>query len=83
MVCTCSSFSLSRSVPKKSAHSTECTWSVGPMGCTGGTDRTFACKSQECLWQDWYIFFYILHLHIFGLIQIVKTCMNSILAALF
>ncbi len=22
----------------------------------GGADRTFACKSQECLWQDWYIY---------------------------
>ncbi len=21
----------------------------------GGAERTFACKSQECLWQDWYI----------------------------
>ncbi len=20
-----------------------------------GADKTFACKSQECLWQDWYI----------------------------
>ncbi len=29
------------------------------MGCIGGADRTFACKSQECLWQDWYIFLYI------------------------
>ena len=27
-------------------------WLVGWMG--GAT--TFACKSQECLWQDWYIF---------------------------
>ena len=27
-------------------------WSIG---YTGGTERTFACKSQECLWQDWYI----------------------------
>ncbi len=25
------------------------------MDCIGGADRTFACKSQECLWQDWYI----------------------------
>ena len=25
---------------------------------TGGADRTFACKSQECLWQDWYIYIY-------------------------
>ncbi len=25
------------------------------IGCLGGADRTFACKSQECLWQDWYI----------------------------
>ncbi len=24
-------------------------------GSIGGADRTFACKSQECLWQDWYI----------------------------
>ncbi len=23
----------------------------------GGADGTFACKSQECLWQDWYILF--------------------------
>ncbi len=21
----------------------------------GGAERTFACKIQECLWQDWYI----------------------------
>ena len=21
----------------------------------GGAKKTFACKSQECLWQDWYI----------------------------
>ncbi len=26
------------------------------IGGIGGADRTFACKSQECLWQDWYIF---------------------------
>ncbi len=25
------------------------------IGDIGGADRTFACKSQECLWQDWYI----------------------------
>ncbi len=25
------------------------------IGGIGGADRTFACKSQECLWQDWYI----------------------------
>ena len=24
------------------------------IGCMGGA-TTFACKSQECLWQDWYI----------------------------
>ncbi len=30
------------------------------MGCKGGADRTFACKSQECLWQDWYISKYTL-----------------------
>ncbi len=30
------------------------------MGCIGGADRTFARKSQECLWQDWYISFVIL-----------------------
>ncbi len=24
-------------------------------GSIGGADRTFACKSQECLGQDWYI----------------------------
>ncbi len=24
--------------------------------CIGGVDRTFACKSRECLWQDWYIY---------------------------
>ncbi len=30
------------------------------MGCAGGADRTFACKSQECLWQDWYILIYII-----------------------
>ena len=23
-------------------------------GGIGGADRTFACKSQECIWQDWY-----------------------------
>ncbi len=34
---------------------TECTWNIGSMGCIGGADRTFACKSQECLWHDWYI----------------------------
>ena len=22
----------------------------------GGAEKTFACKSQECLWQDWYIY---------------------------
>ncbi len=26
------------------------TWSIGSMGCIGGADRTFACKSQECPW---------------------------------
>ncbi len=26
------------------------------IGCMGGVDRTFASKSRECLWQDWYIF---------------------------
>ncbi len=25
------------------------------IGNIGGVDRTFACKSQKCLWQDWYI----------------------------
>ncbi len=25
------------------------------IGGIGGADRTFACKSQVCLWQDWYI----------------------------
>ncbi len=25
------------------------------IGVIGGAARTFACKSQECLWQDWYI----------------------------
>ena len=30
--------------------------SVGAIGCMGGANRTFACKSQECLWQNWYIF---------------------------
>ena len=29
------------------------------IGSIGGADRTFACKSQECLWQDWYIWFNI------------------------
>ncbi len=38
-----------------SLHTIECTLSIGSMGCIGGVDRTFACKSQECLWQDWYI----------------------------
>ncbi len=33
----------------------QCTWSIGSIGCIGGADRTFPCKSQECLWQDWYI----------------------------
>ncbi len=28
---------------------------TGSMGCIGGADGTFACKSQECLWQDWCI----------------------------
>ncbi len=28
------------------------------IGDIGGADRTFACKSQECLWQDWYIWFW-------------------------
>ncbi len=37
-------------------HSMECTTRIGSMECIGGADRTFACKSQECLWQDWYIF---------------------------
>ena len=37
-------------------HSIECTLSIGFQGCIGGADRTFACKSQECLWQDWYIY---------------------------
>ncbi len=36
------------------------------MGCIGGADRTFACKSQECLWQDWYI----LHNHFFHVKEI-------------
>ena len=32
-------------------------WSccIGSIGCMGGADRTFAYKSKECLWQDWYI----------------------------
>ena len=32
------------------------------MGSIGGADRTFACKSQECLWQDWYICFIIFNM---------------------
>ena len=27
---------------------------VSLIGCMGGA-TTFACKSQGCLWQDWYI----------------------------
>ncbi len=30
------------------------------MGCIGGADRTFACKSQEYLWKDWYIYTLVL-----------------------
>ncbi len=33
-------------------------WSRESMGCIGMSDRTFACKSQECLWQDWYTCIY-------------------------
>ncbi len=40
---------------KSSLQTTKCTWSIGSIGWIGGADRTFACKSQECLWQDWYI----------------------------
>ncbi len=52
-----------RSVPEKSALG----WCPEVAGsdsapkdgvyivCMGGADRTFACKSQESLWQDWYI----------------------------
>ena len=29
------------------------------IGFMGGAYRTFACKSQECLWKDWYILFFI------------------------
>ncbi len=35
------------------------------IGGIGGAERTFACKSQECLWQDWYIFILRLHEHYF------------------
>ena len=28
---------------------------VALIGCMGGA-TTFACKSQGCLWQDWYIY---------------------------
>ncbi len=28
-------------------------------GSIGGAGKTFACKSQECLWQDWYIHSFI------------------------
>ncbi len=38
-------------------------WSIGSMGWIGGADRTFACKSQECLWQDWYIYIHALYLY--------------------
>ena len=41
-----------------SLNNIQCTWSIGSMGCIGGADRTFTCKSQECLWQDWYIFIF-------------------------
>ena len=34
----------------------ESTWSIGSIGYVGGADTTFACKSQEWLWQDWYIY---------------------------
>ncbi len=30
-------------------------WSALIIGLIGGAEKTFACKSQECLWQDWYI----------------------------
>ena len=33
------------------------TYRVRSIGCIGGADRTFACKSQECLWKDWYIYY--------------------------
>ncbi len=32
---------------------------LGSMSCIGGADRTFASKSQECLWQDWYGLVYL------------------------
>ncbi len=30
-------------------------FSIRIIGSIGGAKKTFACKSQECLWQDWYI----------------------------
>ncbi len=29
--------------------------------CMGGGERTFACISRECLWQDWYIYVLVLY----------------------
>ncbi len=32
-------------------------WSTLIKGSIGGAGKTFACKSQEYLWQDWYIYY--------------------------
>ena len=31
----------------------------GSLDAQEGPKKTFACKSQECLWQDWYILFFV------------------------
>ncbi len=46
--------SVSQSVPL-SVSTTLCFVVLLSICGIGGADRTFACKSQECLWQDWYI----------------------------
>ncbi len=43
------------------------------MGCIGGADRTFACKSQECLWQDLYILKICISLMEFGYLSSYVT----------
>ncbi len=52
------------------------------IGCIGGAGKkSFACKSQGCLWQDWYIFFEIplqQYLHWAPISLIMSHCASSL-----
>ncbi len=42
---------------------------IGPIGCIGEAEKTFACTSQECLWRVWKFYFFCLPTCLFFLYE--------------